>query len=99
MENYHTKSILTETIIWRGISIEVIHVSNYFEGMEHIEIHTEGKTPVSITETVYKSHFFPTGSLGEFETAVDYVREWLDHEAKSKAWKMREFASRQLNLF
>jgi len=99
MENSHTQSTKTETIIWRGIRIEVLHVSNYFEGMDHIEIHAEGKTPVSITETGYKSHFFPTGGLGEFETAVDYVRAWLDHEAKSQAWKAREFSSRQLSLF
>ena len=99
MENSHTQSTIAETIIWRGISIEIIHVSNYFEGMDHIEIHTECKTPVSITETGYKSYFFPTGGLGVFDTAVDYVRAWLDQEAKSKAWKAREFASRQLSLF
>jgi hypothetical protein len=30
---------------------------------------------------------------------VDYVRAWLEHEAKSKAWKAQEFASRQMSLF
>lgn len=94
-----TRNTISETIVWRGINIEITHVTGYFCGMDHIEIHTEDKTPIPITDTGYKSHFFSTGGLGEFESAVDYVRAWLEHEAKRKAWKAQEFASRQLSLF
>ena len=99
MKTNQISNTITETIFWRGIGMEIIHVTGCFSGMDHIEIHTENRTPIPITETGYKSHFFPTGGLGEFETAVDYVRAWLEHEAKSKAWKVQEFASRQLSLF
>lgn len=83
-----TQNTITETIVWRGIRIEITHVTGCFSGMDHIEIHTEDRTPIPITETGYKSHCFPSGGLGEFETAVDYVRAWLKHEAKSKAWRV-----------
>lgn len=99
MENNQAPNTMSETIIWRGIRMEITHVTSYFSGMDHIEIHTEGKLPIPITETGYKSHFFPTGGLGEYETAVDYVLAWLEHEAKRKTWKARELASRQLSLF
>ncbi len=99
MKNNHTSNIIIETIVWRGIRMEIKHVIIYFSGTDHIEIHTEDRTPIPITETGYKSHFFPSGGLGEFETAVDYVRAWLEHEAKRKAWKAQEFASLQMSLF
>jgi len=94
-----TPITIVEMIIWRGIRMEITHVNNYFSGMDHIEIHTKERMPIPITETGYKSHFFPSGGLGEFETAADYVRAWLEHEAKSKAWKAQELASQQLSLF
>jgi len=94
-----TQNTIFKTIVWRGTRIEITYVTGYFSGMDHIEIHTENRMPIPITETGYKSHFFPTGGLGEFQTTVDYVRAWLEHEAKSKAWNAQEFASRQLSLF
>jgi len=99
MKTNQISNTITETIVWRGICMEITHVTGCFSSMDHIEIHTEDKLPIPITETGYKSHFFPTGGLGEFETVVDYVRAWLEHEAESKAWKAQEFASWQLSLF
>ena len=96
METTNTK---IDTIVWRGISMEITHVKGCFSRMDHIEIHTEDRTPVPITETGYKSHFFPTGGLGEFETAVDFVRAWLEHDAESKKWKAQALAAQQLSLF
>lgn len=103
MKNQHINaaplSRTSETIVWRGIGIEIIHTANYCAGMDHIEIHSENKIPVPITETGYKSHFFPSGGLDGYTGAVEYVRAWLDHEAKTKAWKAQEFASMQGSLF
>lgn len=103
MENQHIKTVpptrTSKTIIWRGIRIEIIHTANYCVGMDHIEIHSENKIPVPITETGYKSHIFPSGGLDGYASAVEYVRAWLDHEAKTKAWKAQEFASIQGSLF
>ena len=97
MEKANRKTV--ETITWRGIRMEVTHVGSYSAGMDHIEIHTENKTPIPITETGYKSHFFPTGSYAEYETAEDLVVAWLEAEADSKEWKAKELASRQMSLF
>ena len=94
-----TSKTTTDTIVWRGISMEITHLTGCFSGMDHIEIHTEDRTPIPITETGYKSHFFPTGGLGEFETAVDFVRAWLEHDAESKKWKAQALAGQQLSLF
>jgi len=94
-----TQNIIRETIVWHGIGMEITHVAGYFSGMDHIEIYTEDRTPIPITKTGYKSYFFPTGGLGEYDSAVEYVRAWLEHEAKSKAWKAQELASRQMSLF
>lgn len=94
-----TRNIICETIVWRGIRMEIMHVTSYFSGMDHIEIYTKDKTPIPITETGYKFHFFSTGGLGEFEAAVDYVCAWLEHETKSKAWKVRELTSQRMSLF
>jgi len=96
MEN---QNVISELIVWRGIRMEIKHVTGCFSGMDHIEIRTKDRVPIPITETGYRSHFFPSGGLGEFETAVDYVRAWLEHEAKSKAWKAQEFSTQQLSLF
>ena len=103
MENQHIKtappSRTVKSIVWRGIGIEIIHTANRFAGMDHIEIHSENKIPVPITETGYKSHFFPSDGLDGYANAVEYVRAWLDHEAKTKAWKAQEFNSMQGSLF
>jgi len=93
------KSKTVEMITWRGIRMEITHVTTYSAGMDHIEIYTENRMPIPITETGYKSHFFPTGSYAEYETAEALVVAWLETEANSKEWKAKEFASRQVSLF
>jgi len=97
MENAKRKTV--KTIYWRGIRMEIIHVGTYSADMDHIEIHTENKMPIPITETGYKSHFFPTGSYAEYDTAEALVVAWLEAEANSKEWKAKELAAQQMSLF
>ncbi len=103
MENQSNKSTalnrVVEAITWRGIGLSIIHTTNYFAGIDHIEIHSENRVPFPISETGYKSHFLHFGGLQEHTSAVEYVLAWLECEAKSKEWKAQEFASRQGNLF
>lgn len=53
---------------------------------DHIELRTADKTPLPVTETGYRSHFLPLGSVAEHGGAVAYVRDWLDYEAKRTKW-------------
>ena len=103
MENESNKSTalnrVVETITWRGIGLTIIHTTNYFAGIDHIEIHSENRVPFPISETGYKSHFLHADGLQGHASAVEYVFAWLEREAKTKAWKAQEFASRQGNLF
>jgi len=100
-ESYKSTALsrVVEVITWRGIGLTIIHTVNYFAGIDHIEIHSENKAPFPISETGYKSHFLHVDGLQGHPNAVEYVLAWLEQEAKSKAWKAQEFASRQGNLF
>jgi len=98
----------TETLIWQSFEIEVRYDSDPFnlarqdrEAMAHVEIHTiqPEKAPLPITETGYRSHFTPKGNINEYESAVEFVRTWLDHEARSEEWRIAQENARQLNLF
>ena len=86
-------------IEWRGIQLEIIHTVKQYGGLDHIEIHSEDRVPVPITETGYKSHFLPASHLEEYADAAAYVLAWLDHEANCDVWKRHEADSRQLSLF
>lgn len=57
------------------------------------------RAPIPITETGYLSHFIATVELVNAGGAVTFVTAWLDREASSKAWRKREFARRQGDLF
>jgi len=98
----------SETLIWQAQEIEVRYdpdpfnlVSCHQEAMAHVEIHTlkPEKAALPITETGYRSHFTPKGNIDEYDSAVDFVRAWLNHEAQSEAWKMAQENARQLSLF
>jgi len=86
---------------WRGIDIEIRHFPTWSEtaGIDHIEVISDQRKPLPITETGYKSLFIMPEYIAEKGTAHDYVLAWLDHEAQSKAWKRNQTDARQLSLF
>lgn len=84
----------THNITWLGISIEIIYIPEKFGLVDHIEVKAEGRAPLPITETGYKSHFMPAGSVAEYGGAVAFVTSWLEHEAKRSGW-----SGAQLSLF
>ncbi len=97
-----------ETFIWQSYEIEVRYnpdpfnlVSRHQEAMAHVVIRTldDKKAPLPITETGYKSHFVPKGNIDEYGSAVEFVRNWLDYEAQSEAWRIVQENARQLSLF
>ena len=81
-------------IIWRSIQIEITYTPDQFGMVDHIELHTENKTPLPVTETGYRSHFMNKGNVAHNGGAVAFVTAWLDHEAEQTNW-----SNAQLSLF
>lgn len=76
----------THTITWRGIRIEISFTPEKFGVIEHIELHSESRLPLPVTETGYRSHFIPIGSVAQEGGPVAYVTAWLDFEAERTRW-------------
>jgi len=81
-------------IIWSGIEIEITFTPEKFGIIDHIELRTQDKTPLPVTETGYRSHFIQAGTVLHFGGAIAFVTAWLDHEAGCAAW-----GGAQLSLF
>ena len=81
-------------IIWRKIPIEITYTPDQFGMVDHIELHTENKTPLPVTETGYRSNFMNKGTVAHHGGAVAFVTAWLDHEAERMNW-----SNAQLSLF
>jgi len=86
-----TRNVISGTIVWRGLRIEITHVTGYFSGMDHIEIHTEDKTPIPITETGYKSHFSPLAVWGSLKQQSIMCALGLSMKPKAKLGRHRNF--------
>ena len=68
---------------------------------QHIEIRSQDKRLLPITETGYRSHFMNGAeALAEFDNdPVAFVLWWLDEAAKDPSWKHKEEDDRQGLLF
>jgi hypothetical protein len=82
------------TIIWRGVQVEITFTPDAFGVVDHIELRTEARAPLPVTETGYRSHYPPLGTVTEYGGAVAFVTAWLDHEAERTKWQ-----GAQLSLF
>ena len=82
------------TIVWRGIAVEIKFTPKEFGMTDHIELRTERRTALPVTETGYRSNFLPLGHVSAHGGAVAFVTAWLDHEAARTEWK-----GAQLSLF
>lgn len=103
MKKEHTEDQYeVHTFIWQDIEIELTYWSLKWNAISHLEIRSVVPecSPLPITETGYKSHFFQPDSV-EFinGSLVETVIQWLDDEAKSKEWLDFVEASRQGDLF
>ena len=81
-------------ITWRGIAITITFKPDWLNVADHLEIRTEGRVPLPVTETGYRSHFMPVGSVLAHGGAITYVNDWLEIEAKRIGW-----SGAQLSLF
>lgn len=97
-------SVQTYTIHWQGVEIEARYKPSEFGGViAHLELQSidPPRARLPMTETGYRSHFHAVGLIenhyGGDVTA--FVLQWLNAEAKSKAWLKYIEASKQLALF
>jgi len=81
-------------IIWRSIEIEITFSPERFSMVDHIELRTQMRTPLPVTETGYRSNFVPSGTVEAHGGAIAFVTDWLDHEAGRTGW-----SGAQMSLF
>ena len=92
---------------WRGIELEIRHCPCWFSMPEddfvtqHIEIRSQDKRLLPITDTGYRSHFMNgLEALIEFDNdPVAFVLWWLDEAAKDPSWQRKAEEDRQGSLF
>lgn len=81
-------------INWRGISLAITYTPEKFGMVDHIELHTDNRVALPVTETGYRSHYVDCGTVSAHGGAVAFVTAWLDHEAARIGW-----SGAQLSLF
>ena len=85
---------------WRETDITVLYTPLKWGVISHLEIQSQNREPLPISETGYRSHFFyPEDADVTVENVVSHVLAWLDAEAQSEAWRSYIEASRQGCLF
>ena len=91
---------------WRGIRIRIAYspdedgsLDNFYH-YSRLEVASDRKgSPLPITETGYRSHTVPGGTIEAAGGPVAYVVAWLDSAARSSQWKATERDLRQWCLF
>lgn len=82
------------SIIWRGVAVKITFTPKKFGMADHIELRTECRAPLPVTDTGYRSNFLPIGTVAQNGGAVAFVTNWLDYEAEHTGWN-----GAQLSLF
>ena len=92
----------TYRLTWQGIEIEARYWPRKWGVTAHLEIesiHPE-RASLPITDTGYRSHFHPPGTIeSRGGDVVARVIAWLDEEAAKPAWQRHREATRQGDLF
>jgi hypothetical protein len=92
-------------VVWRGIAATVVYTPDFhaLPGDDchhcHIEVMTEPRVPLPITETGYRSLFLPGGQVEDAGGVAAFVTRWLDAASKSAQWRAAEVTARQGSLF
>ena len=85
-------------MLWCDRDIEVSYRANWLNSDHcHIELRCTERLPV--TETGYRSHFVPEGTVSDREDVHAYVLTWLDEAARDPSWPRHLEDSKQLKLF
>ncbi|MBO9477219.1 hypothetical protein J7382_06710 [Shimia sp. R11_0] len=94
----------SQKVIWQNIGIEVRYCPNWSIvdegfGFAHLEIISDDRQNLPITETGYKSHFLPAEEIIKFGGAVGYALAWLNEASNSRSWNEYVEEQRQGCLF
>lgn len=93
----------TYRIEWQGIGIEVRWAAKWMNSdvhpVAHLELVSDGRVPLPMTGTGYRSHFTSRETVESMGGAVAFAIAWLDHEAESETWQRESEARKQLSLF
>lgn len=87
---------------WESIEIEATYSPIKWGVVAHLEIESiqPPRAPLPITETGYKSHFHPCGTVeANGGDVVAQIVAWLDEEAAKPEWRAYAAQSRQGELF
>ena len=95
-------------ITWENMTIHVLHEPSLFTvfdtlldkniAIDRLQITSENKEPMSISETGFRSHYV---SRIELKENPNYVLDWLNHEAQRPSWKqyIRAKRNQQFTMF
>jgi hypothetical protein len=92
---------------WNGVLVDVRYEPEWLSAkclddelghLEVVSVYPE-YAAIPITETGYRSHFTLNEEVLAAGGPVAYVEAWLTAESQSKAWRDREQAARQFDLF
>ena len=92
----------THPITGKPRRLELTHTRDYLhEGSDHLEIRSikPGRAPHPLSESSYRSHFMEAAELKAAGGAVRFVTDWLEREARSKAFVQAEQKRLQGSLF
>ena len=92
----------THRFTWRGIEIEARYSPSKWGVIAHLEIESiqPPRAPLPVTETGYRSHFHPCGTVeANGGDVVAQVIAWLDEAAATPPWQRYAESSRQGELF
>lgn len=81
---------------WHGIRLLIRHTHDFMNlsklglNIDQVEIWSEDRRPLPITETGYRCKFIDRSDLDDYVDVVEFVTMWLDVEGE---------ADRQMSLF
>ncbi len=101
------RTIEKHRLEWQGIEIEVRYEARWLNCTDpvfrvaHLEVRAikPARNPLPFSETGDRSHFPQVEDVAHEGGPVAYVLAWLDHEAKSPAWREHAARQRQMSLF
>ena len=103
------RQVQIETLVWRGITIEVSYEPDWLRGSEFgskyaqahlaLQVQKPERAPLPVTDTGYRSHFLEAGIVEAAGGPAAFARAWLDIEAKSPSWLRMRARWAQLDLF
>ena len=102
MSRRRSTTALTHWFTWRHVRCKVVERPRYFgdcDTLLELTVIAARDTPVPITSSGYLVHFMATAALEKAGGPVAFLTDWMDREARTKAYQEAEQRWRQGDLF